>query len=450
MKHLRKLRVVQQMSSVVGLFIFLVLFQLPAQAQEVRGPIYTARVRGPVTAVAIDYLRDVLRQAETADATALLITLSSSGGVLRDVRPFATSIARARVPVVVYVAPEGTQAGAPGTLLLSAAHVSAMAPDTSFGSAYPLTQVDATLSQQTRDLVLDSVVDQLRDWNAARGRNTDWLQRAVTEGAVLNNEQAAALEPPAIDLIAADQQQLLTLLEGRMVTLHDGETVALSTLGRPTMAITPSLWQSLRLALANPTIAFALLILGVVSVYLEFGAPGTSIFIGIGLVLLAASFLGFVVLPIRWWAMVLLLVGLVLMGLEFFVPAHGALAIMGLALLIGGALNLIDTRQAPGVSIAGWAVVLVALALAAFIVVGVLLVLRSRKAPVATGQEGLIGRLAEVRQRLDPEGLVFVEGALWQAITDDGAIEPGEWVRVTGMHNLRLMVRRIDVEETAS
>jgi membrane-bound serine protease (ClpP class) len=419
----------------------------PAQAQDVRGAIYSARVEGPVTSATIDYLRSALQQAESANATALIITLQSNGGVLRDMRSFAGEIAQAQAPVVVFVAPSGTESGAAGTLFLSAAHLSAMAPNTSFGSPYPLAQVDQTLSQQTRDLVLDSVTDQVREWNQAQGRNTDWIDRAVREGVILNNEQATALEPPAVDIIATNQDQLLTLLEGRTVTLANTGAVQLSTIGRSVTPIEPTLWQSLRLILATPTVAFALLVLGAISIYMEFAAPGSTLFAGLGVVLLIGAFVGFIALPIQWWALLLVLFALILIGGEFFATSHGGLIVTGIVLLVIGALNLIDPAQAPGAPVAIWAIGAVAAGLGGFGAFGVWLALRSRTQPITTGQEGMIGRVAEVRRRLDPEGMVFVEGALWQAVSEDGEVEVGDLVHISAMHNLKLIVRRIETEQ---
>lgn len=420
----------------------------PAWAQQPAGPIYSADVDGTVTSVTIDYLRRALQQAQAAGANALIIRLGSSGGVLSAVRPFAGELAKASVPVVVYVAPQGTQSGAAGILLLSAAHISALAPGTSFGSPYPLAEVDAALSAQTRDLVLDSVADQIRGWNAARGRNTDWIDRAVREGAVVTNEQAIAAKPPAVNLVAASQEELLTLLDGRTVKLDNGRSVQLATMGRAVVGVEPTLWESLRMTLANPTVAFILLVLGAMAIYLELAAPGTSLFAGIGIVLLAGAGAGLLVLPIRWWSLLLLLLALALIGADFFVPTHGGLTVTGLALLVVGALTLIDPAQAPGSFIAIWVVLLVAFALAAFAALGVWLALRTRVRPVTTGREAMIGKLAEVRQRLDPEGMVFVEGALWQAISEDGVAEAGDWVRIAAVHDLRLVVRRLDREES--
>jgi membrane-bound serine protease (ClpP class) len=329
--------------------------------QQPHGPIYSAEIHGIITSVTTEYLRRALQFAEAADANALIIQMSTSGGVLHDLRPFAGEIARAHIPVVVYITPMGTQAGTAGALFLSAAHISVLAPRTSFGSPYPLTQVDAVLLQQTRDLVLDSVADQIRAWNAARGRNTEWADRAVREGLVLTNEQAIAAHPPAVDLVAADPDELLTLLDGRVVKLEDGRSVQLTTLGQTVTPLAPTLWEGLRLALADPTIAFILLALGALAIYLEFGAPGTSVFAGIGVVLLAGAATGLLVLPIHLWSLLLLLLGFVLIGVEFIIPIHGALIVTGLALVLVGALNLIDPVQAPGATINVWVVPVAAL-----------------------------------------------------------------------------------------
>jgi membrane-bound serine protease (ClpP class) len=328
--------------------------------------------------------------------------------------------------------------------LLSAAHIAAMAPDTSFGSTLPLADVDETLSEQTQELVLESVVDQIRGWNEARGRNTDWVDAAVRRGVVRNNEQAAAASPPAIDLIASDRDELLTLLQGRTVELENGETVELQTLGREATPIEPNPWEEFLLLLTDPTVAFLLLVLGCIAIYAELATPGIGIAAGIGGVLLLGSLIGWIVLPVNWLSLGGLVLAFSLIMADLYLPTAGGLTVAGLVLLIVSALTLIDTAQAPRVFVALWAILVVVLTIAAFAAVGVWLVVQTRDTPIATGQEGLVGRLAEVRKPLDPEGLVFVEGALWRAVSADGPVEVHEWVRVAEVHDLRLVVRRID------
>ena len=418
---------------------------VPTQAQTSAGggPVYAISVEGTLTTATINYVKRALQVAEAARANGLIITLSSNGGVLRELRPLAAQIVDAEVPVIVYIAPAGTQAGAPGAFLASAAHISAMAPQTSFGSAYPLTQLDAALSPASGALVADSIADQLRDWNRAHNRNIAWIEQAVQTGAILTNEQAIATTPPAVDLIAADQQQLLTLLDGRVITLANGARVQLTTLGKQPQVIAPSLSEQIWQLLAEPNTIFALLVLGALAIYLEFAAPGTTFFAGVGVVLLIAAAIGLIALPVQWWAIGLVLLGLVLIGLEFIVISHGGLTIAGLVLLGAGGLSLVDPLQAPGAGVAPLAVGGVVFGLASVLVAGFVLAFRVRSRPAATGSESIVGRLAEVRQRLDPQGMVFVDGALWQAVSEDVVVEAGDWVRVVSVHRLRLIVRAV-------
>lgn len=425
------------------LFALLALSPAPARAQA-DGPIYTVEVDGVISRYTVGYLRRALRDAEAAQATALVIRLGAEGAVLRDVRGLAVDLAAATVPVVVYVAPGGTDSGAAGAWLLSAAHIAAMAPDTSFGVSVPLAEPTDNVSAQVRDLFLAEVSRQLAGWNRDRGRSDSWVDRAVREGAVLTNQQAAALDPPAVEIVARDEQDLLTSLEGRAVTLADGSQVVLHTLGRPTRPLDPGLGEQILLMLADPTVAFLLLVMAGIAIYAEFATPTVGVLAGIGSVLLISSMVGLFALPVNWLSFLGLLIAFGLVAADLFTPSHGALTVVGLVILVVSALTLFDAAQAPGVAVAFWAIALVSLLVAGFAAVGVYLVLRSRSQPITTGQEGLIGQLAEVRQRLDPEGMVFVDGALWRAVCESGEAEVGEYVRVTGVYALRLTVRRQD------
>lgn len=414
----------------------------PAAAQ-VRGPLYTVTLDGVVSRYSAGYLRRALSEARAANAEALVVRLGASGAVLGQVRELASDLAAAEIPVVVYVAPEGTRSGAAGAWLLPPSHIAAMAPGTSFGISGPLVEPDPSLSEPTRELLRTEAIDQLVGWSRERGRSDTWVEQAVREGVVLNNEQASALSPPAVEVVARDLDELLTLLEGRAVTLADGETVTLATLGQTPEALPPTLFEQLLLLLANPTVAFLLLVMAGIAIYAELVTPTVGVLAGIGLVLLLGAVVGLVVLPVRWLAVLGLVLAFALIGADLYVSSHGAVTVVGLVVLVVSAMTMFDAAQAPGVAIALWAVFAVAGAVAAFAAIGIYLALRARNTPVATGQEGLLGRLAEVRRRLDPEGMVFVEGALWRAVSEDGDVEQGEWVRVTGVYDLRLTVRRL-------
>lgn len=414
----------------------------PAVYAQEKGPIYTTEVEGIVTSATVGYINRALNLAEANNATALVIQLSSTGAVLRNIRPAAVEIAKARIPVVVYITPEGTQSGAAGAFFLSASHIAAMAPDTSFGSPVPLADVDRVLSEQTKSLVLDSVSQELYEWNDRHGRNTDWIDRAVRDGVLLNNEQAFSTTPPTVDIIAQDMEELLTLLEGRTVQLSPGEEVQLETFGRKTTVISPSLWESFLLFLSDPTVAFLLMVMGCIALYAELVHPGVGIFAGISGIFLIGALIGFVMLPVRGLSVAGLVLAFALIAADLFVPTHGGLTLAGLVLMIVSSMTLIDAAQAPDVFVALWAILLVALAVAIVAAIAIWLIVRLRKTPVSTGQEGLVGRMAEVRSRLEPEGMVFVDGALWRAFCESGIVEKGDWVVVKEVHELRLVVTK--------
>jgi membrane-bound serine protease (ClpP class) len=424
----------------------LFLIAVTPTAAQGRGPLLLVEVDEVISRFTVEYLRQALTQAEASSAEALIIRLGGQGAVLDALQPFAAELAAAGVPVVVYVAPIGTSAGAAGSYLLSAAHVAALAPETSFGTASPLISVAQLNDEAVRARALDEAAAQLRDWNTARGRSSAWVDQAVAEGVIIDNEQALAFDPPAVDLVARDLDELTTLLHGRSVTLADGSERVLETLGRTPTPLAPSIWQRLLLLLANPTVAFLLLVMAAIAIYAELLTPTVGALAGLGVVLLIGALTGFTALPINWLSLLGLLLALGLIGADLLTPSHGALTIGGLALLVVSALTLFDSVQAPGVSVAPWAIGMVALTVIGFVAVGVTLIVRTRSKAPEIGQEAFVGKLAEVRKRLEPEGLVFVEGALWRAVSESGDIEVGDYVRVTGVYQLRLTVR--ELEET--
>lgn len=425
------------------LLFILAWLALPSAAAQARGPVYLLELEGVLTRYSVGVVQRALHNAETSGAEALVVRLAVDGAVLQDARRLADLLVAAEVPVVVYVAPAGTRSGAAGAWLLNAAHIAAMAPNTSFGVTVPLVQFGTDLSDDTMELLRNEVQTLMQERAQARGRSDAWIAAALREGAVLNNEQASALNPPAVELVARDLDELLTLIEGRLVTLEDGSEYTLRTLGRDVEQLPLSLWELILLTLANPTIAFMLLVMAGIAVYAELLSPTLGALAGLGLVLLMLALIGLIALPVRWLAVLGIVVAFGLVAADLFLPSNGLVTLIGLVLLVVSAMTMFDGTQAPGVAVALWAVMVVTAMIAAFAVVGIYLAFRSRTSPITTGQEGLVGRMAEVRKRLEPEGMVFVEGALWRAVSEDGEVDVGEFVRITGVYELRLTVRRL-------
>lgn len=142
---------------------------------------------------------------------------------------------------------------------------------------------------------------------------------------------------------------------------------------------------------------------------------------------------------------VIALVAIVVLLAELLLPTGGVLAALGaLGLVAAGVVALTVESES---SLSDWAgpalITLGVLSLVSSYVVGRKVLAAHRDEPVRTGSEELVGARAEARTSLDPEGQVWIEGALWRARLsgDGGPLRPGDRVTVEAVDGLTLMVR---------
>ena len=428
----------------LGLFLVLLVLEPTVGAQEA-GPVVEVALDRGLTPPAAAVVRRALREAAAADATALVIGIRTGGGVVDAAWSLARDVAAADVPVVVWVGPGAVESGPAGALLLAASDVAAMAPGSSAGFASPLVAVPSGFSLQTRRLVADEVAKEAATWQRDRGRSPEWIERAVRQGAIIDASRAYSADPPVIDVVAANMDELLTALQGRRVGSDHEQSI--QTIGARRIAVEPMPLEQLAQTLAIPTVAFVLFVLGAVAIYLEVASPGTGVPGVAGAALVIAAFYGFYQAEVRPLEVLLLAGGMVLVGLEHVVMSHGGLTVAGVILLAAGAFWLIDPARSPGLAVEPLAIFGTASVLLLAVVGLVALVVRVRRREPTTGREALIGQIAEVRRTIDPEGQVFVVGALWSAWSDQGPLQVGDLVEVAGIENLRLYVRRIVPEQ---
>jgi membrane-bound serine protease (ClpP class) len=189
-----------------------------------------------------------------------------------------------------------------------------------------------------------------------------------------------------------------------------------------------------------------LFVIGGIAIYLELATPGMGVPGVAGVLLVVAALIGFALGEVRPLAVLMLTAGLVLVGLEHIVMSHGGMTLAGVVLLVLGALFLVDPARSPGMDVSYGAIGGVALMLIAAATGLVTLAIRVRTKQPVTGQEAMIGQVAEVRRPIAPEGMVFINGALWSAWSDQGPMVEGELVQVAGVEGLRLYVRKLDSE----
>ncbi len=411
-----------------------------AEAQQPKAHLVEAK--GIINPVMAGYLDKAITSAEREGAAVVIIQLDTPGGLDSSMRDIVQRILNASVPVVVYVSPPGARAASAGVFITMAAHIAAMAPNTAIGAAHPVSigsggQVEH-MEPTMEEKVVNDAVAYIKSTAQLRNRNIEWAEKAVRESVSATAQEAVELK--IVDLLAPNVSSLLKEVDGRVVTLPSG-SLTLNTKGAVTEKITMSLWESFLFAVSNPNIAFLLLSLALLGLFFELANPG-SIFPGvIGGILLVLALYSLGSLPVNWAGVLLIVLAFILFVLEIFVTSHGLLAIGGTVSLLLGGLMLIDPRDVI-FAVDRWLIVGVVATIAAFFIFVVGAVVRARRQQVAIGRENLVGKIGTARTELNPEGLVFIDGARWSATVEGAPVKEGEEVLVTRMDGLRLFVTK--------
>jgi membrane-bound serine protease (ClpP class) len=474
------------------LFIFVSIIQFPSHANS--GKPFVIKIQlnddtiNPITA---EYIHNAIDQATNTGAECLIIQLDTPGGLLNSTRAIVKKILAANVPVVVYIAPSGSRAGSAGVFITYASHVAAMAHSTNIGAAHPvqlgeqgkqkdswegLRDVIRVLREKpgqtpseiendelqketkrepikTSDLpeknesdqdilsgkILHDTVAFIRALAVERHRNVEWAVESVKESSSITETEA--LEKGVIDLIAGDLQDLLNKIDGRTVALFDRQ-VTLQTKGARIQEV-PMQWrQKFFNILANPNIAYILLILGFYGLLYEVTHPGLGAPGVLGTIFLILAFFSMQTLPTNYAGLALVVLGLILFIAEALTPGFGLLALGGTVSMVLGSLLLFDPAT-PMIRVSISLIVAFTLTTAAITLFLMRVVFRAHSRKAMSGQEGLIGETAEVKIAITPQtpGKVFVHGELWNA-TADGDIEKGCQVIVEDVKGMNLKVKK--------
>ncbi len=418
------------------------LFPLSSLAQTDSGIVYVMKVKGTINPVLERYFSRGISACEERNAQACIVQLDTPGGLDSSMRDIIQTIQSSTVPVVVFVSPAGARAASAGVFITMAAHVAAMAPNTAIGAAHP---VALGPSGQTQELpsametkVINDAVAYIRGIADLRGRNADWGEQAVRES--VSDTEQDALKANVIDLIATDVNDLVRQLDGRQVKLLNN-TVVIHAQGAEVRPLNMTMTESFLFTISNPNIAFILLSLAVLGLFLELANPGAILPGVVGGILLVLALFSLGSLPVNWAGLLLVLLALAMFVTEVFVTSHGILAAGGIVALVVGGLVLMS-GNAPGFKVSLWVILMMAVILGGMVLLVLRAVLRSQRRQPVTGKEGLVGKAAVVRTPLDPEGVVFLDGERWQATSEDGKIDSGENVQVTKIEGMRLWVKR--------
>ncbi len=408
------------------------------------GRVNVIRVDGVISSSAADYVVSAIKQADKDKVAALVIELDTPGGLDTSMRVIIKEMLASERPIVVYVAPSGARAASAGAFITLAAHVAAMAPGTNIGAATPVAmggQMDKTMEKK----VTNDAAAYMRTIAEKRGRPIDLAEQFVRKATSITETEA--LKAKLIDVVSPKLEDLLRTIDGRVVITAAGK-IRLETKDATIAREEMNLREKILKIIADPTVAYLLLLLGLAGLYFEFTTPGAILPGVLGGISLILALYAFQQLPINYAGVLLILLAILMFIAEIKVISHGVLTLGGLAAMILGSVMLIDSPL-PDMRIPLTTIVITALAVAAFFMFIVGAGVRALWSKTTTGREGLVGEVGVVRSPLAPRGQIFLRGELWNA-ESAVPVEPGETVRVTHIDGLTLRVVPVQRATAAS
>jgi len=397
-------------------------------------------VDGTVNPALADYIVKGIEHAEEKNATCVIIRMDTPGGVVTTTKTIIKAMVNAKVPVVVYVAPSGSSASSAGALITVAADVAAMAPGTNIGAAHPVAGGGQEIGAAMSEKIINDLTAYIRGIAVRKGRNAQWIEQAIRESVSITAKEA--LEIGVIEIVADSLPDLLKKLDGRKIQ-KEGRSYVLNTSDAHVERVMPGLRFKILDVVANPNIAYLLMMIGGIGIMMELYNPG-MIFPGVvGGICLLLSFFALQVLPVNYVGILLMILAVILFIAEIKVVSYGLLSVGGIVSLTLGSVMLFESGEdAMRVS---WSIIVPTVAaVSAFFIFALGLVVRAWMRQPLTGTQGLVGELGVAVTDIDKEGKVAIHGEYWNA-RSDVRIPKGSKVRVASVEGLHIKVTPADI-----
>jgi membrane-bound serine protease (ClpP class) len=387
-----------------------------------------------INPVTKDWVNHQLGVAESNGYDAVVIELDTPGGLSSSMKAIYQRELREKIPVIVYVAPNGARAASAGVWVSQAADVLAMSPISNIGSSTPIDSSGQNISSDLRRKVINDAAASLKALAAAHHRNTTWPVRAVTKASNLTSQQALSMN--VIDAIAPSLPALLRQLDGYH-TKDTDRPFTLHLAGAELKTVSPGFLTKFLNTLIDPNIVSLLFLAGLAGIGYEIFHPGVVLPGALGAVALLTALFGFSVLPLSWAGLFMVLLGIALLVIDAHVVTHGALTVAGLVALGVGFATLFHNLPSPYHTSLPLVITLT-VAVGGFWALAIGKSVSARRMPVTVGPQEIVGMEGVVREG----GLVYVRGELWQVHANE-PLQPGERVRVDGLSGLTLDVHRV-------
>lgn len=420
--------------------IITLVLSLPACAE-----ILKVVVDDTIQPISEEYIARAIAEAARRNDQAVLIEINTPGGLVDSTRQIIEHITTSAVPVIIYVTPSGSRAASAGFFILESADIAAMAPGTNTGAAHPVILGGGKMDDVMKEKLENDAAALMRSVASRRGRNVEVAESTVRQSKSFTDQEA--LSQHLIDYVASSEDDLLRQLDGKSFKRFNGQDVALKTAGQSIAPFGMTLKEKILAYLMDPNIAFLLLAIGALALYVEFNHPGAVVPGTVGIVFILVAAFALNLLPTRFAALILILAAFALFTAEAKFASHGVLTIGGIVLLTLGGLLLVDS-PIPEMRVHLATALAVSIPLGFITAFLMTFALKARRNKVVTGEQGLLGETGVAQTALSPRGKVFVRGELWDAVSA-APLPIGQLVVVRGLDGLVLQVEPVEVPAPA-
>jgi membrane-bound serine protease (ClpP class) len=424
--------------------IAVALYSFPASAE-----ILKIVVNDTIQPISEEYIVRAIAEAARRNDQAILIEINTPGGLISSTREIIDAITKSSVPVIVYVTPTGGHAGSAGIFILESADVAAMAPGTAAGAAHPVIlmgPVQLKPDDEMNRKIENDAAAIIRSVASKRSRNVEAAEGAVRESKSFTDQEALAQH--LIDYVASTPEDLFRQMQGKSFKRFDGASASLSLSGQTVVPFEMTLKEHILDYLMDPNVAFLLLAIGALALYVEFNHPGAVLPGTVGVVFILVAAFALNLLPTRFAALALILGAFALFAAEAKFASHGVLTVGGIALLTLGGLLLVDA-PIPEMRVHLVTALAVSIPLGLITAFLMTIALKARRNKVVTGKQGLLGETGIAHTALSPQGKVFVHGEIWDAVASS-PLPPGQMVVVRRVDGLTLQVEPLGATPPAA
>ena len=403
--------------------------------------IVVVKIEGAINPIVAEFVTNEIRSANASLEELIVIRMDTPGGLDTAMRKIIKAIQDSKIPVVSFVSPGGSRAASAGTFIAIASHIAAMEPGTNIGAAHPVNLMGGGAGEQARVMEEKAVNDAsayIRSLAEQRGRNVHWAELSVRKSVSVSAEEAKRLN--IIDFVAVNLDSLVLALDKREVKLGE-KMITLNTAEKNIVFKEMNRRQRILDIISSPNVAYILMMLGLVGLYLELSNPGLILPGVIGSVSLVLALYAMQTLPISYAGLLLIVLGVVLFIVEINVMSYGLLSISGAISIFLGSIMLIDSDD-PAMQISKMILYPTLGMTFLFSLGSIYLAKKAYQLRTSTGVEGLLGEVGVVKGSLNPKGRVLVHGEMWNAESDN-AISDGEKVVVEAVEGLKIKVRKI-------